>query len=251
MKGKDVFIFQVFSGVSREKDALTSWHHLSCASIRKVTTKDTRLPSWNTSCDNLSPCSGIQFSIVHTSFKVNPSLLINLGQKSWSHFWFLFLSNPSSCIHEQALLSKHIWNLSIFHHLPSHHPVQATILFHPRYFKCLLHSLPVSPLGLPYSLFSPATVILCKYKSNHFTSLVKTLQWLPPQSKHQTPITMTSLALQNQPHYFSHLISRPTSSVFLIHIKYSATSETLRLLFPLPNTSYLPLNIWNTYFFKI
>lgn len=105
MTGKEACIFQIFSSASREND--TSWHYLSCASVRRVASgyhletsvNGVRLPSWNISHDNcpLRPASMYVYSSAfHTSVKGNSSLPTNSGQKSWCHPWFLFQSNPTS-----------------------------------------------------------------------------------------------------------------------------------------------------------
>lgn len=179
MTGKEACIFQIFSSASRENNALTSWHYLSCASI-KSHHDSTRLPSWNTSHDNrpLHPASThVHSSAFHTSVKGNSSLPMNSGQKSWCHPWFFFLSNPTS--DQLVNYSGYMFQAypeSVYFSLPllpsprpSYHHLSSRLLQKPP--KWSLHFYH----WLRNNLGSGATAILWKHKSNQITSLLKTL----------------------------------------------------------------------------
>lgn len=90
----------------------------------------------------------------------------------------------------QVLRSKHTQNLSTFHHLSSHHLVQATIIFHPDYCKSLLNGL-ISTFGFVtiqaqvqqqfFKNTSQIMSLLCLKLSNgsHLKEKAKDLQWPP------------------------------------------------------------------------
>lgn len=239
------FFFQVFCRMSREKDTLTSWHHLFWSSIRRLSTVpsghllETRAVT--TAAQALCPCtSNLQFSAA-------PQAAVQLTQAKYlgaifrfsvkSHMrtvskWFkLYFSDPS--------------RISLISPPACHHAAQTTTISHPYYWKSLWHG-----LLLPTFAPSPLQSILSynnslNHKPNLVTSLNKVHQWLPGQHKSQSP---TTPSMARQASLMTFLNSFP--NMFCCY-----SSNTLGTLPPqglcICCFVCLILSLWMTVFFKV
>lgn len=187
MTGKVLCICSDFLQYVWAKDTLTSWHHLFCASTRRVTTVASghhlETPAVTTALHALAPCTSSRLQSSTCQPKATPELAFQLTR-----------AKNLGVIHDFSV-KPHSWTISkLFKHyfpntsrisLFSPPPPPSHCLNHQHLSSILLQKAPKwPPSSFPWPLSLQAILSYnsnsLKHKPNHVTSLHKAHQWRPP-----------------------------------------------------------------------